>query len=963
MLPLAVPIGARSRQISSRAGWCNSNVGSIGWASDVGIPVQIPPTDIQYETEPDGASHGFGPVMPWLLRQKVMPPDSVERFVERSTLARQCDPIRRQITVINAPGGFGKTTVLAEACRGLRQRGVVVAWLSIDEEDGPDALAAYLVFAFSEAGLDILDSPATSEDLARTNYRINLLIHSIEAHGADCVLALDDVHRLRTPAALAVVDRLLRHGPPNLHLALACRGLPGGLDVATSILQGRGITVTAEELRFEKRDIARFFDTTLSRAELAELTETSGGWPIALCIHRNVRGQDASGNLAQEIALNWIQTRLWRSLSGDDQDFVLDVGLFEWIETELVDEVLGAGSARRIQSVSALSGLLRSVGGKTGTMLLHPLVRDYCTDERYRETPDRYRSIHRAIAVALGRQGHLLAGMRHATEAGDPRLVGEILEDAGGFRVWLKHGLTRLRQVNEMLKADVLAGAPRLGLVRCMELTMRGEFEAALSAYVEIGARTDGFTRTRDGGKDRELALDHVAFRFVMATCGCRPIASPETRALVSEMDELANNREIDPLLRGSAQFAMCRFESQRANLDAALEWARRASAELAGESSYVTMHVDFMIGNIAMLQGRTGDAAKAYSRAGRAAKSDLLEDAGSSVIADILVTELGLERSGKVPHGRRSHNVPMLARSGAWLDVYVAASEAAMELAVQQDDPNEALEELGEVVAFAQGIGLSTLWRCLAAMRASLLVGADRTEDAERSWASAELPRRVIEIVDLKNQTWREMEAVACARLRLLTAQRQFGAARKLAEALLATSRERGLRRTEMRGLASAMVLEHRAGNAAAACGRLVEYLEIYAETDYARPLVHEREISLDLLERLCRENRKGSLGTLASSLIRALGNVPSERNIDFPPVFTPREYDILQRLDRWRDKEIANALSLSEDGVRYHNKKIYNKLGVRTRFEATRRARSMGILPALDGEATAPRTTERAD
>lgn len=909
--------------------------------------------DTRVELVPAKVRRGFGqlsddvgPAGQWLLRQKVMLPDPVEGFVDRTALGARCDLVKWRVTAIHAPGGFGKTTLLAEACRRSRELGTVVAWLALDEDDGPKTLATYLSFAFSEAGLDILDPRAVSRDFGGHDYRINLLLNSIEANGADCVLALDDIHRLREPASLEIVNRLLRHAPANLRLALAFRYIPDGLDVATPILQGRGIAITTDELRFQKPEIARFFASKLSRRELANLAESSQGWPIALCIHRNVRDQTASEVVANDIASNWIETRLWSGLSDDDQDFILDIGLFEWIDAELVDEVLGAGAVRRIGSIPALSGLLRSVGDDSGTLHLHPLIRQHCADKRFRETPDRYGSIHRAIAGVLARQGHVVDAMRHAAEAGEPRLVGETIENAGGFRVWFEHGLVRLRQASELITPDVLAVSPRAGLVRCMELTMRGEIEEAVAVYVDIGARTDGFTRHPDGRDDRELEYDHLTFRYVLANHGCRPTNSPEVQAMVESVSAIAKAPHSDPLVSGAAQYAMCEIEKNRANLDDALVWARRAYRTLRERSWFLTMYTDMQVGNIAMVQGRVRDADAAFARARRAAKAELLEDEGPLVLAEILNTELHLERNRSAPLSRRSHRVPLLARSGAWLDVYIAASEAAIELAVEESGVARAIDELDEIVAFAQGTGLATLRRCLLALRVSLLADAGRAGEAKLTWDGAGFPDRPADIVDLDNQTWREMEAISCARLRLLTAGSQYDGARQLAEALACRSRERGLRRTEMRGLALTMVLEHRAGNLERARSNLVEYLHIYAQTDYLRPLIQERIVAVDVLKGLDRE--QAASAELAESLLRALTDTAPDRARTGAPVLTSREYEILWLLEGSRDKEIANVLNLSEDGVRYHNKSIFRKLGVGSRLEAAHRARSLGILPA---------------
>ena len=827
----------------------------------------------------------------------------------------------------------------------------MVAWLTLDPEDDPGTLAAYLSFAFSEAGLEIQGSRATSGDFEHGDYRINLLIHSIEAHGSPCVLALDDVHRLRDAESLALINRLMQDGPPNLHLALAFRELPARLDVATPVLEGRGDTIAVDQLRFDKPDIARFFDTQLSRRELNDLNEISQGWPIALCIHRNSRKRNDSA--MPELAVNWIEASLWRGLSPDDRDFVLDVGLFEWIDADLVGAVLPAGAMRRIRTMPALTGLLQSVGASADLMRLHPLVRQYCAEKRFRETPERYRAVHRAIARAVAGTGKVVAAMRHAVEAQDPRLVGEIVEDAGGFRIWLLGGLTRLRSVEQMLTSQVLDLYPRLGLLRCIGLIVAGQLDATRETYAELHARTDGFTRDRDGGSDVDLRVDDIAYRFLLASCGCRLVASPEVHALATSIQDLAEDGEVDPFVQGIAKHAIGEIELARANLDTALDWLTRARTEIVRRSRYMTMHVDWRLGTIALLAGRPDDAAQAYARAQRTAKGDFLREAGPTVISDVLATELGLERNKIGSPTRRTHKLPeLLAESGAWLDVYAAAAETAIQLALAEGGPDHALEELEATVEFAELTERTTLTRFLSACRVSLLVTAGRIEEARDCWTSAGFPEQAGAIVDLDSQTWREMEAISCAALRVLTARREFDAAREIADALIAVCVERGLKRTRMRGLVLAMVLEHRSGNPTEACARLVDYLELFADTDYSRPLVQERETGLAVLDGV-EDAVETRLHNVVASLRGVLEDQPRQRDVDVVPTLTAREQDILQRLDRWRDKEIGIALDLSEDGVRYHVKKIFRKLGVRNRFEATRRARSLGILPEPGGTA----------
>lgn len=877
-----------------------------------------------------------------------MLPDPVDAVVERPELVAFGDPSQRRLTLIQAPGGFGKTTLLAAACRRVRNRRGVAAWLTVDEEDDAVALATYLLFAFAEAGLEILESRVTSHDFEYGDYRVNLLMHSIEVRGFPCVLALDDVDRLQSPESRAIINRLLHRGPANLHLALTFRELPPGIDVATPVLDGRGVTISVEDLRFTRPETARFFDTRLSRRELAELHEISRGWPIALRIHRNMQSRGSAAESLRDLASNWIEARLWRGMSPEDQDFVLDIGLFEWIEAELVDEVLSAGSVRRIRSIPALSGLLHSIGGASDAMCLHPLIRQHCADRRFRETPDRYRSVHRAIADALARRGEPIPAMRHAAEAGDPQRVGEILEQAGGSRFWLRSGLTRMLAADELLTPGILAEFPRLGLLRCMALVVAGQFGEANTVYDELSIRTGGFTRDREGGDDRELRFDNFIYRYLLLTCGCRRLTRAEVAAWRPTTTGLG-----DPLVPSLAWFAIGEVETARGNFDRATWLTNRARADLVRKAHYLTMYADFRLGVIGMAEGRVADAAKAYARVHRVAKNDFLEDACASVLAEVLSLELNLERNRTGSLARRSHKTPaFLAKCGAGLDVHMAAAEAVAELAVRDGGPNAALDELDVTIRFAAQTERIALLRGLSALRVSLLVADGRTEDARTLWERAEFPQGADEIVDLESQTWREMEAIASAGLRLLVAESRFAAARELAAALLAISFEKRLKRTLMRARVLAMVLEHRAGDMAAAAGHLVEYLELYAGTDYSRPLVKDRETGLAVLGTFDDGDLDKRLRDPAAALTEVLQDAPPERNTDQVPTLTARENEILQRLERWRDKEIGAALDLTEDGVRYHVKKIFKKLGVRSRFEATHRARSLGILPASNGD-----------
>ena len=321
-------------------------------------------------TRPSGR---FGPqgqdaaALPWLSDHRVAIPDPVTDYLERRLLIQRCMPTRQRLTVLTAPGGFGKTTLLAQCCRALAGQGVPTAWLTLSEDDEPPALDTYLAVAFQRAGLNVLESLDSGDAGSHPSYdRISALLQTLRSYAEPCVLALDELERVTRPESVALLNSLVRIGPPNLHLALACRQLPLGLDIADPVFSGTAEILTDRDFRFSKLEIAQFFEQKLSQRELAALAADSTGWPIAVRIHRNARAQAAQApeRVVRDVVENWVESRLWYDVTEEDRQLVLDVGLLDWFDAELLDKALaGAGLMERLEGISGVAGLVEPLRG------------------------------------------------------------------------------------------------------------------------------------------------------------------------------------------------------------------------------------------------------------------------------------------------------------------------------------------------------------------------------------------------------------------------------------------------------------------------------------------------------------------------------------------------------------------------------------------------------------------------
>ena len=890
--------------------------------------------------------------LPWVATEKVTPPDRVTGYVHREELLDRILPIRRRTTLLTAPGGFGKTVLLAESCRNLRDSGVVAAWLTLDVNDAPQALDAYLAFAFQAAGLDIVDALdlPDSDRLPRGALprRTATLVRAVEEHGAPCVLALDELEQLDDPASLALLDSLVKWGPANLHIAIACREIPNAFDIASIVLAGRGERFSVDDLRFSTSDVARFLGSDLTDHQVASLARESRGWPIAL---RMLRNEGEGGALvvaddAADVADNWVESRLWRGLAEPDREMLLDVGLFERIDAALLNEVLEANDAkRRVEAIPALSGLLESVGGaESGVLRLHPLIREHGVRQRFRESPDRFRRIHRETAEALARRGETVPAVRHAAEAGDPALVGEILEARGGVRLWQREGLVRLQAVDRFVTDEVVKRFPRTALAHCIVLLLTGQLDQARKQHAAVAAaRRAALGDAPD--EDMDYLLDDTTVRAMLCLYGCERLSSEAVRAVVADQARLAAMDDVDPLMRGAFEQGVCVYHNLKAEFDAALDRAERAERCLPGVP-YGAISLDLYRGQIAMARGEVEEAGAAYGRALATARAHFLRDQVSAARGEAFMAELNLERNRIVPVEGALRIAEACRDAGTTLASFTAIAGVVLDGTLARDGVADALSALAAMQDYARTLNLPAVERYLAGECVSLLVVGGHIGDAEEAWRDHGLPESADGCLELEGQSWRELEAIACARLRLLSARREFATGRSFLADVIAEASGRGLRRTWMRALALGVSLERRAGRPEAAQVHLKAYLDLFMATDYARPVVREREFLKPALEELLDNNPRPNAAGSAERLLASLDDFERWKQACRASI-SPREMDVLQRLEAQSDREIAAALNITRAGVRFHVGNIFRKLNVGTRLDAVRRARETGHLP----------------
>ncbi len=893
------------------------------------------------------SDNGFpNTALEWNLRLRVVVPDPVPGYFHRPRLTEKLGSTDRPIALVKAPGGFGKTALLTDYCRRLIERGVPAAWLRIDGDYSRAVFEAHLAIAFRHAGVNAPD-PA-SDAWRSAGDPVERLLSAVAGYAEPCAIIIDNLERLTDSGSNRALGALLGNTPPNLSATLACRELPSFLDISEPLLEGRLTLLTAAELRFTPQETAAFLDKPLDRRELDANERQFAGWPIALALHRNAGHGHSAGQIEGSNLLgNWIESRLWQRLSAGQRDFLLDAGLMDRLDPALLDEVLERNDSRYLlQAMQEFDGIIQPFPGSgPEPAALHPLLRRHCAAKRIRETPERFKSIHRRAALALERRGEIVPSMRHAAEAGDTDLLGRLVENAGSLQAWACQVHFLIEEVISFLTEDVIKQWPRLALTRCYMLARADRVPEACRLYDIVAQSSEAFTRS-PAGDASDLRIDQCFVESALFTVGHRPINSPELRSAMAHAATCAQDDSVDPTTRATLNLALSVYENHRARFDeVSARVAQLRQLMHDNRFPFLSRFVDLQLGVMAMARGQVQEAETFYISAISTANTYYPNDPASVVIADALLRDLQFERNRLTPATAAGMQLQdNFTRLGNTFATHVSEAVILLETTQCLEGDDRALAVLAEMGEYARATKRQTLTRYLAALRVATLARAGRAAEAERSWRAAALPPDDEGCLDMQALGWREMEMFACARLRLYSALEAFETGREFAGQLLRVARTHSLVRTEMRACAILVALEWRAGDKDAARARLEAFLRLYDTADYARPMVREGEVGRAALEYFLNAHPDGPYQSAIGDLLKMIAE---DMEKDAGAYFTDHEMAVLKLLPDLRDKEIASQLAISHGGVRYHLRQIFAKLSVRSRREAVRKARSICLLP----------------
>ena len=895
--------------------------------------------------------------LPLLRPQRVARPRLIQRLDDGLRL-------ERRLTLISAPAGFGKTTLLSE---WVQHRHTRVAWLSLDA--GDNDLPLFLSYVI--AAIETLHPGAVDDSLALlrpaqalpTESILTALVNDLAGIADTFTLVLDDYHVIEAHAVHDALAFLLDHSPPRLRFIIASRIDP---PLPLSRLRARDqlAELRAADLLFTPDEAAAFLNDVmglgLSREDVAALEDRTEGWIAGLQMAAvSMQGRsDLSAFVraftgSNRFVLDYLVDEVLDRQPPAIQDFLLKTSILDRLSAPLCDAVLDEGlttddesrspvvlrpSSEVLERLERANLFLVPLDDERRWYRYHHLFADLLRSRLMQTLPDQVPVLHRRASEWYELNGLISEAVSYALEAGDVERVARLVE-VNALAILERGELAALAQQLNRLPDAIVCARPWLCLSHAWVFAYTGQINA-VEPLLQDAERAAGI-----GGDDeqRRITGHAAAIRAYVAW-----IQGEASRAAELARLALDNLPQQDRMTRALAAWTLGVALQLVGDLAGAVQ--AHAQSMTIGQTA-ASMHVSLIAaGSLAyalMLQGKLHPAFAACQDALRLAEE--AKPAGHPMPAvgiaygtmSLVLLEWN-DREAAVQYAREGVT---LARQWGQADTLHFTYSCLASALQASGDLSGALDIIRKSKQIASSV---SSWFAEISERLEVELKIARGDvEAVRRWVRERDLRIDDDLRDRRRPLYRTL---ACA---LITLGRPD-------EALALLARLRALH--EQYGATDALIhvlalqaLAHQAqGKAELGLAVLDRALALAEPEGYVRTFIDQGAPMGELLRQaaargLAVEYVARLLAALTEDSERRAHSIHPSAPILQPLIepLTERELEVLRLLAAGlSNQEIAQTLFIATGTVKKHLKNIYGKLDAHTRTEAVARAGGLGLL-----------------
>jgi LuxR family maltose regulon positive regulatory protein len=869
--------------------------------------------------------------------------------------------LTRPLTLLSAPPGFGKTTLLSEWIAPMKPR---VAWLVLDADDNDPvrfwsyfiAALQHIEAAIGSSSLALLQSPGATavESMLRAlvnemdslpdDRATDFVPNGIEGLRADLILVLDDYHVIETPAIHQHLSFLLDHLPPHMHLVISGRADPP-LPLARLRARDQLLELHEVDLRFTTAEAALFLNETmglsLTSEQIVALETRTEGWIAGLQLAAlSLRGRENLSGFVQAFAgshrfvLDYLTDEVLAGQPESIQNFLLQTSIPERLSASLCDALTGRADSQSILEELERNNLfVIALDDERHWYRYHHLFADVLRHRLARQSPTICDELHLRASAWFENEGLSAEAVNHALAARNweravplMEMAGESLRKSGGVATlthWIQALPDSIRRAYPALclaYARTLVDAARFAHAETFIL----EAEHWLARNAQVNAAGVDSLRGRALALRAQLAITRGEF--------AQAIELSQRAGHLLAHDDVAWRSLVALNLAGAFRFTSHWAEADEAYREAA------ALSESAGDRINALIALSSRA-EVLQAEGRLRQAVQQYERVLEVAQTWRLHTApviGYALVglgrvftewndldAALPYTQAGLQRG----------------EQAGIMDVSLRAYLVLARIRQAQNDTDGALAALDAADAVADIMGVAEVKDWINALRTGAwLARGDRGDmDAALAWASG--------FRGPLNDTVYPGVPHALARVWLV--QHEPDKALPLLDHALGSAQAVGRQGNAVHLLALKAVVQHAQGEPEQALATLGQALELAEPEGYIRAFADERAPMARLLRRMLT---RSPASEYVRQLLDALGEPATVEKPGAAPLIerlSEREIQVLRLIaDGATNKEIADELVLTVNTVKRHISNIFGKLEVSNRAQAIARARLLNLL-----------------
>ena len=428
-----------------------------------------------------------------LLQTKLFVPQIRPFLVLRPQLHEKLDNgLNGRVTLVSAPAGYGKTTLVASWLE--QQTDVGRTWYTLDVYDNdPSRFLRYFIAAwqridpkYGQAAQELLQANPISSRSHPPEAILTMLINDLVSGGQSCILVIDDIHLLENEKLYQTLAFWVENCPANVHTIFISREEPS-LPLARWRVRGQLQDINSQDLQFSPNEAADFLrrvmQLDLSTEDISLLAEQTEGWVASLQMAaHSLQGADSAREMVAQFSgsnrqiMDYLLEEVWQRQSVDIQNFLLQTAVLHRFNAELCDALRQQSDSRQMfDSLDRRNLFLRPLDNQRIWYGYHPIFAEFLQKRLQLTLPEHILPLHQRASDWFAAQGLMEEAIHHALSAQMYETAASYILAQAPETMWHQGRSETLRRWCQELPEETLFALPDLATFYAWSFVLHGE--------------------------------------------------------------------------------------------------------------------------------------------------------------------------------------------------------------------------------------------------------------------------------------------------------------------------------------------------------------------------------------------------------------------------------------------------------------------------------------------------------